>query len=80
MPVLPHGVSGGVFLWSRGMTEIPPKNRRLVGIGYTWKSEGYFVGTRVEIFLEAILRNNPELKDQNLSRVPKNIFGQVTIN
>lgn len=53
----------------QGITEISPINRRLVGVGHTWKSEGYFVATRVEIFLEAILRNNPDLRDQNLIRV-----------
>ena len=68
LPVLPHGISGGgVFIWPRDMTELPPKNRKLVGVGHTWKKEGYFIGTRVEIFLEAILRNNPTLRSQNLT-------------
>lgn len=63
LPVLPHGISGGgVFIWPKEMTETPPKNRKLVGVGHTWRKEGYFIGTRVEIFLEAILRNNPSLR------------------
>ena len=68
LPVLPHGISGGgVFIWPKEMTGIPPKNRKLVGVGHTWKKEGYFIGTRIEIFLEAILRNNPSLRNQNLT-------------
>jgi hypothetical protein len=68
LPVLPHGISGGgVFIWPMDATEIPPKNRKLVGVGHTWKKEGYFIGTRVEIYLEAILRNNPSLRSQNLT-------------
>ncbi len=63
LPVLPHGVSGGgVFIWPREITCIPPNNRKLVGVGNTWKKEGYFAGTRIEIYLEAILRNNPSLR------------------
>lgn len=66
LPVLPHGISGGgVFIWPKEMTEIPPNNRKLVGVGHSWKNEGYFIATRIEIFLEAILRNNPSLRDQN---------------
>ncbi len=67
LPVLPHGISGGgIFIWPRGVAEIPPNNRKLVGIGHTWKKEGYFIGTRIEICLEAILRNNPSLRDRSL--------------
>ncbi len=67
LPVLPHGISGGgIFIWPRGMAEVPPKNRKLVGIGHTWKKDGYFIGTRIEICLEAILRNNPSLRYRNL--------------
>lgn len=63
LPVLPHGISGGgIFVWPQVMTKIPPDDRRLVGIGHTWKKAGYFVGTRIEILLEAILRNNPSLR------------------
>jgi hypothetical protein len=66
--VLPHGISGGgVFVFPPKVTEIPPKGRRLVGIGHTWKPEGFFIGTRLEIFLNAILINNPELTDKNLA-------------
>ena len=62
LPVLPHGISGGgVFVWPKNMKEIPPENRKLVAIGHTWKKDGYFIGTRIEVFLEAILKNNPEL-------------------
>ncbi|WP_372832094.1 hypothetical protein [Pontibacterium sp.] len=62
LPVLPHGISGGgVFIWPKKVSETPPSNRRLVGIGHAWKKEGYFIATRIEIFLEAILRNNPIL-------------------
>lgn len=65
LPVLPHGISGGgVFIWPRDMVEIPPRDRKLVGVGHTWKKEGYFIGTRIEIFLEAILINNPSLRTQ----------------
>lgn len=64
LPVLPHGISGGgVFIWPSKITTTPPKDRRLVGIGHTWKKEGFFIATRIEIFLEAILRNNPSLRD-----------------
>ena len=57
--MLPHGISGGgVFIWPKNMSKIPPSNRKLVGIGHTWKNNGYFIATRIEIFLEAILRNN----------------------
>lgn len=66
LPVLPHGISGGgVFIWPSQITEIPPNDRKLVGIGHTWKKEGFFIATRIEIFLEAILRNNPDLRKQN---------------
>lgn len=65
LPVLPHGISGGgVFVWPKIVTDLPPKNRKLVGIAHTWKKEGYFIATRIEIFLEAILRNNPSLRFQ----------------
>lgn len=65
LPVLPHGISGGgVFIWPKHITKIPPDNRKLVGICHTWKNEGYFIATRVEFFLEAILRNNPNLRNQ----------------
>lgn len=63
LPVLPHGISGGgIFIWPQDMTDLPPKNRKLVGVSHTWKKEGYFIGTRIEILLEAILRNNPYLR------------------
>lgn len=59
LPVLPHGISGGgVFLWPQAI----PMDRRLVGIAHQWEKEGYFIATRLEIFLEAILRNNPSLR------------------
>lgn len=65
MPVLPHGISGGgVFIWPMGEPDIPPKNRKLVGLGHTWKAEGFFIGTRIEILLAAILKNNPVLIDK----------------
>lgn len=58
LSVLPHGISGGgVFVWPNDSFEIPRANRKLVGIAHEFKKEGYFVGTRLEIFLEAILRN-----------------------
>ncbi len=65
LPVLPHGISGGgVFIWPREIeiTGIPPNNRKLVGIGHTWEKNEYLVGTRIEIYLESILRNNPSLR------------------
>ncbi|WP_415887609.1 hypothetical protein ACMXYO_05850 [Neptuniibacter sp. QD37_6] len=62
LSVLPHGISGGgVFIWPVD-THIPPRNRKLVAIGHSWKTDGYFVATRLEVFLEAILRNNPTLR------------------
>jgi hypothetical protein len=65
LPVFPHGISGGgIFVWPRNMQEFPLKNRKLVGIGHTWKKEGYFIGTRLEMFLDAILINNPNLRDK----------------
>lgn len=68
LSVLPHGISGGgVFIWPVD-TQIPPRNRKLVGIGHSWKKEGYFIATRLEIFLEAILRNNPSLREINLTK------------
>ncbi|SIT10401.1 hypothetical protein [Neptunomonas antarctica] len=68
LPVLPHGISGGgVFIWPKNILETPPKNRKLVGIGHTWNAKGYFIATRIEIFLEAILRNNPSLRYLNLT-------------
>ena len=68
MPVLPHGISGGgVFVWSNDELEIPPRNRKLVGVCHEWKKEGYFIATRLEILLEAILQNNPELRYTNLT-------------
>jgi hypothetical protein len=68
LPVLPHGISGGgIFIWPRKISGMTIKNRKLVGVGHTWKNEGYFIGTRIEILLEAILRNNPSLRNQNLT-------------
>ena len=60
---LPHGISGGgVFVWPEVLKELIPSNRRLIGIGHTYKERGgYFIGTRLEIILRAILHNNPEL-------------------
>jgi hypothetical protein len=69
LPVLPHGISGGgVFIWPKDESEIPPRNRKLVGIGHEWRKEGYFIATRLEIILAAILRNNPDLRNENLTR------------
>lgn len=61
--VLPHGVSGGgFFIWPQKITELPPKNRKLVGIAHTFKEkEGLFIGTNIIFVLQSILRNNPEL-------------------
>lgn len=65
LSVLPHGISGGgVFIWPID-TQIPPRNRKLVGIGHSWKKQGYFIATRLEVFLGAILRNNPSLREIN---------------
>lgn len=61
--VLPHGISGGgIYVFPTIIDEIPPRDRKLIGIGHTWKAEGYFIGTRLEIFLSAILLNNPDLR------------------
>ncbi|MDF1643466.1 MAG: hypothetical protein P1U80_04720 [Pseudomonadales bacterium] len=63
-PVLPHGISGGgAFIWPKNELEIPPRNRKLVGIIHEWRKEGYFIATRLEIILTAILKNNPDLRD-----------------
>ena len=62
LPVLPHGIcGGGVFVWPSTFAKLPPSDRRLVGVGHTFKKEGLFIATRLEIFLNAILRNNPSL-------------------
>lgn len=60
---LPHGISGGgIFVWPPVSNELIPKDRRLIGIGHTYlQNGGYFIGTRLEIILNAILKNNPNL-------------------
>ncbi|MDZ7923459.1 MAG: hypothetical protein U5M23_05230 [Marinagarivorans sp.] len=60
---LPHGISGGgVFVWPPAPKELIPSDRKLIGIGHTYISKhGYFIGTRLEIVLKAILQNNPQL-------------------
>lgn len=60
---LPHGISGGgIFVWPTVLKELIPDNRKLIGLGHSYKeSGGYFIGTRLEIILNAILKNNPEL-------------------
>ena len=60
---LPHGISGGgIFVWPTVLKELIPGNRRIIGIGHTYKKDdGYFIGTRLEVILNAILRNNPQL-------------------
>ena len=64
---LPHGISGGgVFRW--GALGFLPQNRRLAGVGHTYhENGGYFVGTKLQVILGAILQNNP-----NFSRAWKN--------
>ncbi|MBU2986814.1 hypothetical protein KO528_15725 [Saccharophagus degradans] len=61
--VLPHGISGGgIFIWPANTDQIIPSNRKLIGIGHTYKERGgYFIGTRLEVILGAILKNNPQL-------------------
>ncbi|GAB1260418.1 hypothetical protein [Aurantivibrio plasticivorans] len=63
MAPLPHGISGGgIFVWPETPTDLIPRNRKLIGIGHTYKEKGgYFIGTRLEVILSAILHNNPEL-------------------
>lgn len=60
---LPHGISGGgVFVWPEVPKEVVPSDRKLIGIGHTYKRDsGYFIGTRLEVILTAILKNNPQL-------------------
>ena len=63
-PPLPHGISGGgVYMWPKNSHDIPPKNRKLIGIGHTYKkNEGYFIGTNLKVILASILYNNPHLR------------------
>ena len=60
---LPHGISGGgVFSWPKVITEIPPEYRKLTAIGHTYRENGgYLIGTKIQVFLDSILFNNPEL-------------------
>ena len=60
---LPHGISGGgVFIWPQVPKELVPSDRKLIGISHSYKRDGgYFIGTRLEIVLNAILKNNPHL-------------------
>lgn len=63
---LPHGISGGgIFIWPPVLKDLIPDDRKLIGIGHTYlKNGGYFIGTRLEIILTAILKNNPHLAIQ----------------
>ena len=61
---LPHGISGGgVFVWPTPSLALVENDRRLIGIGHSYvKDGGYLIGTRLEIVLSAILKNNPALQ------------------
>jgi hypothetical protein len=62
---LPHGISGGgIFVWPEVIKELIPSKRKIIGLGHTYKEKsGYFIGTRLEVILRAILHNNPGLHE-----------------
>lgn len=64
VPPLPHGISGGgIFAWPQNHSdEIIPNDRKIIGIGHTYKQkDDLLIGTKIIAFIQAIMINNPDI-------------------